>query len=84
MMARAQQGYAGVSRGLIDIGADELVKRWERKGHRVHLVQRESAGSIGTPLLCVLAELRVINRRRHGFVMLEPWIVEEAVSMVRY
>lgn len=80
MMARAQQGYAGVSRVLIDIGADELVRRWERKEHHVHLVQRESADSLDTPLLSGLAELGIIKRRRHGFVMLEPWIVEEAVK----
>lgn len=80
MLVRSQEGYAGVSRALIDACTDELEKRWKRKERQVNVLRYSCEADLETPMLEGLVALRIINRRRRGFVMIEPWIIEEALK----
>ena len=80
MLAKSQNGYAGVSRALIDICMGELNRRWKRREHRVHFAREGNESDVETPMLAALVELRIINRRRQGFVMIEAWIIEAALK----
>ncbi|MEN9924540.1 MAG: hypothetical protein RL268_666 [Pseudomonadota bacterium] len=79
MLTRAQEGYAGVSRALIDLGAEQLLHEWKRKEPEVIVLRWFGAEQRQEPLLTAFTRLQIIRRRR-GMLMLEPWIVERAVA----
>ena len=79
MLTRAQEGYAGVSRALIDLGAEQLLHEWKRKEPEVTVLRWFGAEQRQEPLLTAFTRLQIIRRRR-GMLMLEPWIVERAVA----
>lgn len=73
-------GFAQHNRALLGLCLDEQEARWKRKEHVMPVVRYESESDVDTPFLRGLVELKVIHRRQQGFVMLECWIVEEAVK----
>ncbi len=80
MLAKSQNGYVGVSRALIDICMGELNRRWKRREYRILFAQVENESDLQTSLLSALVELKIIHRRRQGFVMIEAWIIEAALK----
>ena len=76
----ALKGDKQIASLLLAEGIAEQVQRWKRKEHQITALRYEDQSDQDTPMLRSLERLGIIHRRRRRFVMLERWIVEEALA----
>ena len=77
----ALKGDEKIAMLLAEASVAEQNERWKRRGPKIVKIAYEGDHQFGSdPFTGCLIALRIVNRRTRKHVLLEPWIVEAALS----